>query len=115
MHNANQIFRTPAWRKTDPDGVTELAETPTTRSPGRAARACRRRQTPGRRRCRCGEETREHVIGIAVDRDGTVTFYNDGARQTLGYTPGLILSILVGESLMGEPDIGAAVDRLLGR
>jgi PAS domain S-box-containing protein len=26
-------------------------------------------------------------IVIAVDGEGTITFYNDGARQTLGYTP----------------------------
>jgi PAS domain S-box-containing protein len=26
-------------------------------------------------------------IIVAVDRHGTITFYNDGARQTLGYTP----------------------------
>src|SRR2546422_8666230 len=25
-------------------------------------------------------------IVVAVDRQGTITFYNDGARQTLGYT-----------------------------
>jgi PAS domain S-box-containing protein len=25
-------------------------------------------------------------IIIAVDRDGTITFYNDGARQNLGFT-----------------------------
>jgi anaerobic selenocysteine-containing dehydrogenase len=24
MHNANQIFRTPAWRKTDPDGALRI-------------------------------------------------------------------------------------------
>jgi len=30
-------------------------------------------------------------IVVAVDRQGTVTFYNDGARQTLGYTPDEVL------------------------
>ena len=24
MHNANQIFRTPAWRKSDPDGALRI-------------------------------------------------------------------------------------------
>ena len=30
-------------------------------------------------------------IVVAVDRQGTITFYNDGARQTLGYTPDEVL------------------------
>ena len=30
-------------------------------------------------------------IVVAVDRRGTITFYNDGARQTLGYTPEEVL------------------------
>jgi len=30
-------------------------------------------------------------IIVAVDRHGIITFYNDGARQTLGYTPGDVL------------------------
>jgi PAS domain S-box-containing protein len=30
-------------------------------------------------------------IIIAVDRDGTITFYNDGARQNLGFTPDEVL------------------------
>jgi PAS domain S-box-containing protein len=30
-------------------------------------------------------------IVVAVDRRGTITFYNDGARQTLGYTPDEVL------------------------
>jgi PAS domain S-box-containing protein len=30
-------------------------------------------------------------IIIAVDRDGTITFYNDGARQNLGFTPEEVL------------------------
>jgi len=30
-------------------------------------------------------------IVVAVDRQGTITFYNDGARNTLGYTPEEVL------------------------
>src|SRR5437773_11338693 len=30
-------------------------------------------------------------IVVPVDRQGTITFYNDGARQTLGYTPDEVL------------------------
>ncbi len=30
-------------------------------------------------------------IIIAVDRDGTITFYNDGARENLGFTPDEVL------------------------
>jgi PAS domain S-box-containing protein len=30
-------------------------------------------------------------IIVAVDRHGIITFYNDGARQTLGYSPGDVL------------------------
>ena len=30
-------------------------------------------------------------IVVAVDRQGIITFYNDGARQTLGYTPDEVL------------------------
>jgi PAS domain S-box-containing protein len=30
-------------------------------------------------------------IVVAVDRSGTITFYNDGARRTLGYTPEEVL------------------------
>jgi PAS domain S-box-containing protein len=30
-------------------------------------------------------------IVVAVDRQGTITFYNDGARQTLGYAPAEVL------------------------
>jgi PAS domain S-box-containing protein len=30
-------------------------------------------------------------IVVAVDRQGTIIFYNDGARQTLGYTPDEVL------------------------
>ena len=26
-------------------------------------------------------------IVVAVDREGTIIFYNDGAQQTLGYAP----------------------------
>jgi PAS domain S-box-containing protein len=44
-------------------------------------------------------------IVVAVDRQGTIIFYNDGARQTLGYAPAEVLGQHVGRLY---PDLAEA-------